>query len=113
MEYHAARTDDFVDSAVTWTNEGRLSKKKQNAKLCLYHECHHVKLCTHMSKALQGNKRNESSGRVSLTGWWWCFFSFHLFLYGCRNKEMSVILTYSPLPCFPGQVLAFSLLLSL
>lgn len=54
MEYHAARIDDFVDGAVTCKNayEGRLSKKKQNAKLCSYYECHCVKLCMHMNKAL-------------------------------------------------------------
>lgn len=52
MEYHAARIDDFVDGAVTWKNEGQLSEKKQNAKLCLYYECRYVKLCMHMSKAL-------------------------------------------------------------
>lgn len=54
MEYHAARIDDVVDSAVTWKNayEGWLSKKKQDAKLCSYSECHCVKLTTHMNKAL-------------------------------------------------------------
>lgn len=53
MEYHAARIDDFVDSAITWKNahERWLSKKKQNAKLCLHYECNYVKLCTPINKA--------------------------------------------------------------